>query len=380
MPSLRRAVWLLAVSLIAFTVVRLSSRHSILGDLAVYRAEGMAIRHNDNLYAHLEGFHSLGTYPPFAAVMFVTLTLLPFGLVEVLCLIVNVLLLALVCYLGCRLAGLRGRDALVPVLVFTAVATWSEPIFTTFAYGQINLLLLALVLWDFTLPETSRWRGIGTGIAAGWKVTPGILIVYLLITKRFRAALVAAVTFLGTVAFSGIFDWHDTWRYWTHYLFQLSRVGHVENPVNQTVRGLAVRAGQSLHVPPWVVLLIGLVLIAGLVIAWQAYLRFGDAWGLPAAAVTGLLVSPISWSHHWVWALPIAIVLWAQTRRWLYAALAVFMTWCVWYVTWVSHRHWFALNPVEVAGSGLYILFGLGFLALTAYRWSTEPAPASSDV
>src|SRR3954470_11177034 len=104
MPSLRRSVWLLGISLTAFAVVRLTSRHSILGDLAVYRAEGMAVRHNENLYAHLEGFHSLGTYPPFAAVMFVVLTLVPFGLLEALCLIVNVLLLALVCYLGCRLA------------------------------------------------------------------------------------------------------------------------------------------------------------------------------------------------------------------------------------------------------------------------------------
>jgi len=368
MPSLRQAVWLLGISLTAFAIVRVSSRHTILGDLGVYRAEGMAVRHGANLYAHLEGAHNLGTYPPFAAVMFVVLTPLPFGLVEVLCLIVNVVLLGLVCYLGCRLAGLHGRDTLVPVLVFTAVATWSEPIFTTFAYGQINLLLLALVLWDFTLPESSRWRGVGTGIAAGWKVTPGILIVYLVITKRWRAAITSALTFLGTMLFSGIFDWHDTWRYWTHYLFQLSRVGHVENPVNQTVRGFAVRAGGSLHVPTWVVAIIGVVLIVGLVIARLAFLRFGDAWGLPAAAVTGLLVSPISWSHHWVWALPIAIVLWAQTRRWLYAAIAIFMTWCVWYVTWVSHHHWLTLNAAEIAGSAFYVLFGLGFLVLAGYR------------
>ena len=365
--TVRRAWWLLAVSLAAFVLVRLTSRHTILGDLGVYRAEGMAIRHGANLYAHLDGAHNLGTYPPFAAVMFVVLTPVPFGLLEVLCLIVNVLLLAGVCYLGCRLAGVRGRDALVPVLAFTAIATWSEPIFTTFAYGQINLLLLVLILWDFTLPETSRWRGVGTGIAAGWKVTPGILIVYLLITKRYRAAATSAATFAATIALSGAVDWHDTWRYWTHYLFQLSRVGHVENPVNQTVRGVAVRAGHGLHVPSVVVALIGVVLIVGLLISRLAHQRFGDTWGLPAAAVTGLLCSPISWSHHWVWALPIAIVLWAHARRWLIAVAAIFMTWAVWYVSWITDD-WLHLNAAEIAASGFYVLFGFGFLALTGTR------------
>jgi alpha-1,2-mannosyltransferase len=362
---------MLGLSMVAFVIVRVFSRHTILGDLGVYRAEGMAIRHGANLYAHLDGAHNLGTYPPFAAVMFVVLTLVPFGVVQVLCLIVNVGLLALVCWLGCQLAGVRGRDALVPVLAFTAIATWSEPIFTTFAYGQINLLLLALVLWDFTLPETSRWRGVGTGIAAGWKVTPGILILYLLLTRRFRAAATAAATFVGTIGLSGLVDWHDTWRYWTHYLFQLSRVGHVENPVNQTIRGVAVRAGHNLHVPPYVVALVGVVLIAGLAIARLAYRRFGDAWGLPAAAVTGLLSSPIAWSHHWVWALPIAIVLWVHARRWLVAVVAVFMTWAVWYVSWITHD-WLHLNAAEIAASCFYVLFGLGFLALTGWRsWAT---------
>lgn len=363
--TVRRATLLLVVSMVGFAVVRLASTHTILGDLGVYRAEGFAIRHGANLYAHLDGQHNLGTYPPFAAVMFVVLTPVPFGLLEVLCLIVNVGLLALVCYLGCRLAGVRGRDALAPVLALTAVATWSEPIFTTFAYGQINLLLLALILWDFTQPESSRWRGVGVGIAAGWKVTPGILIIYLLLTKRFRAAFTAALSFAGTIALSGAVDWHDTWRYWTHYLFELSRVGHVENPVNQTLRGLAVRAGHNLHIPFVALAFIGVVLLAGLTISVLAYRRLGDTWGLLAAAVTGLLTSPISWSHHWVWALPIAIVLWFRARAWLIPLAVIFMSWSVWYVWWMT-KNWMHLNPAQVAGSGIYVYFGLGFLALTA--------------
>jgi alpha-1,2-mannosyltransferase len=227
------------------------------------------------------------------------------------------------------------------------------------------------------LPETSRWRGVGTGIAAGWKVTPGILIVYLLLTRRFRAAIVSAATFAGTIALSGAVDWHDTERYWTHYLFQLSRVGHVENPVNQTVRGWAVRATHHLHVPLVVLALVGIVLIGGLVISTIAYRRLGDAWGLPAAAVTGLLTSPISWSHHWVWALPIAIVAWFQARRLFFAVAAVFMTWCVWYVWWsVSDTHWLHLSPLEVAGTGFYILFGIGFLIVAGRRaWSAPATP-----
>ena len=354
-------------SIAAFAVVRVLSRHRELGDLRVYRAEGMAIRHSADLYAHLDGVHNLATYPPFAGVVFTVLTPVPIVALEIACMIVNFALLMAVCHFGCRLAGLAPRDTVVPGLLFAAIAVWSEPVFTTFAYGQINLFLLSLVLWDFTRPAGSRLRGVGVGVAAGLKVTPGILIVYLLLTRRFAAAARAAATFAATIVVSVLVDPHDTRLYWTRYLTDLKRVGPVQDAVNQTLRGMIIRSTHSLAVPAAGTAVIGLTLVAGLVIAWRAWGTLGDAWGLPAAAVTGLLVSPISWTHHWVWALPIAIVLWFQARRWLIPTAVIFLSWLVWVVPHV-HGSQLHLDAWQIALSGLYVYFGLGFLALTAFR------------
>ena len=60
-----------------------------------------------------------------------------------------------------RVAGRVDLGVAVPLLA--AVALWCEPVMANNGFGQINLLLLCLVLWDFSLPEDSRWRGSGSG-------------------------------------------------------------------------------------------------------------------------------------------------------------------------------------------------------------------------
>jgi alpha-1,2-mannosyltransferase len=305
------------------------------------------------------------------------LTPVPVAALQVLCLLVNFGLLVGVCVLSCRLAGVQGREAAVAVILFSAIALWSEPVFTTFAYGQINLLLLALVLWDFTRPEQSRLRGIGTGLAAGLKVTPAILIVYLVLTRRYRAAATATATFAATIGLSALIDPSGARAFWTHDLFDLQRVGNVEDSVNQTLRGVLVRLDHTRNTRPTELVLILLVLLAGLVIARAAHQVLGDAWGLPACAVTGLLTSPIAWTHHWIWVVPIAVLLWFRARVWLIPTVAIFSTFAVWIVPHVS-RPQLRLTAVELALSALYVLFGLGFLALTARRtwlgWRAAPA------
>ena len=65
----------------------------------------------------------------------------------------------------------------------------------TIYLGQVNLVLLALILWDLSQPDTGKsrwWKGFGTGIAAGIKLTPLIFIPYLLVARKFRQAAMAA--------------------------------------------------------------------------------------------------------------------------------------------------------------------------------------------
>jgi alpha-1,2-mannosyltransferase len=380
MRSTRAALLLaalsLAVSLAVWLVVVLAWVHPTFVDVRVYRAEGRALLDGTDLYGPLPGITSVNTYPPFAAVVFVPTALASLGAVKVASVVVNLVLLVVVARLSLRLAG--GPVTAAATLVLSAVALWSEPVATTLFYGQVNLALVALVLWDATLPPESRLRGVGIGLAAAVKVTPGLLVVYLVLTGRFRAAAVAGATFLTTLGLTALVDAHATWSYWTHHLFDVARMGRLENAANQSVRGWLVRFHHARDIPSPELLLVAAVLVAGLACAVLAYRRLGEAWGLLAAVVTGLLVSPISWSHHWVWCVPILALLWFQARAWVIPTLFVFWTYAVWLVPHGDQVE-LSLGGLDVARSGLYVVFGLGFLTLTAVASARASTLAVTD-
>jgi len=350
-----------AVAIGAYLVLRFATPFTA-SDLVVYRDEGAAVRNGQDLYGSLFGSFgvSRATYPPFAAVGFVPLSYLPLRADVYLALLANLALLVTAVWLSFRLAGRRASTAKVGLASVLLVG--AEPVFTTLRYGQINLLLLVLVLWDFA--PGRRRRGIATGIAAGLKVTPLIFVGYLVITGRWRAAARAALTFAATVAATAVLLPYDSRRFWTHDLFDVARVGRIENAVNQSVRGLLVRMDHSRTITAGDNVLVLAVAIAGLTIAVSAYRRRGDAWALPACAVTGLLSAPIAWSHHWVWCIPITIVLWERARRWV-PTVAIFWTFAVWAIPHRNGRE-LHLARLQIAASGWYVLFGAGFLIVLA--------------
>lgn len=362
-------VLLVAVSVTLF-VVKESVAPFKMGDLKVYRAEGYALSHGLDLYGPLPGVHGLATYPPFAAMVFVPVSAIAFWLASLLYVVVN---LGLVAYIGVasfRIAGWTQTDALRAGLVLAAIGLWLEPVYTTFGYGQVNLVLLALVLYDF-VHAPPRARGVATGLAAAVKVTPLLFVVYLLITRRFAFAARAIAAFAAALGLSLCVDARATWTYWTDDLYDSHRMGRLENAVNQTIRGLAVRLEHTRDVSFLVTVAVGIVLIAGLACARLAHDRQGDALGLSCCAVTGLLCSPISWSHHWVWCLPMIAAAWALGARWFAAAqVAVFASFAVWFVPHTNsaelHFGW-----LQFAASNLYVYLGLGYLAVAfAMAWA----------
>ena len=368
-----RGAPLAALSLVVWLVVVLALVHPTFVDVRVYRAEGRALLDGLDLYGPLAGITSVNTYPPFAALVFVPTAWASLATVEAASVVVNLVLLVVVSRLSLRLVG--GPVTASATLVLAGVALWSEPVTTTLLYGQVNLALLALVLWDATRPQESPLRGIGFGLAAAIKVTPALLVVYLLLTGRTRAAAVAGATFVTALAVSAAVDANATWSYWTRHLFEVGRMGRLENSVNQSVRGWLVRADHTRDVPPAELVLVLVVLVAGLACAVLAHRRLGDAWGLPAAAVTGLLVSPISWSHHWVWCVPILALLWCQARVWVVPTLLVFWSYAVWLVPHGDGVE-LSLDGFDVARSAPYVVLGLGFLVLSAVA-SARAAPVA---
>jgi alpha-1,2-mannosyltransferase len=279
-------------------------------DLHVYVRGGRSVLDHVSLY-DWPGTTMQFTYPPAAALFFTVLALLPWHLIVALWTLASIAALAATIWV--TLGGLGYRDTRVRAggtLLFTAVLFWTAPVLHVVYLGQIELLLMALVMWDLCQPEQRRWQGIGIGVAAGIKLVPLIFIPYLLLTGRVRQAVVAAITFAGTVV-AGFALPADSRTWWLDGLFaQGSRTGFPGRDINQSLPGLITRLSGSVAAgrPVWLAVSV-LTLIAGVVCAALLHRLGYPVIGILTCAITGLLVSPVSWDHHWVWIVPVAVVL-----------------------------------------------------------------------
>jgi glycosyl transferase family 87 len=289
-------------------------------DLEVYRDAGLIVQHVHPYYdAHRSsplydwpgppGYGGIKfIYPPFAALPFAVIpSHLRLLRVEQISSVINVLAvgLAAVATVGAlgRERGLSVKRGLGIVLLVTAIALMTEPVQRTFYLGQVELVLMALVIWDVCQPDGRWWKGIGIGIAAGVKLVPLIFIPYLLLTRRFRAAVVAAATFAATVVLGFIVLPKDSSRWWLHGLFLRGSYNHnILYGGNQSLLALIERMGGRGTHGLW---LAAAVILATLGLGAATLLdRSGHRLlGVAATALTGVLISPISWDHHWVWVL-----------------------------------------------------------------------------
>jgi alpha-1,2-mannosyltransferase len=266
-------------------------------------------------YAHLGLYF---TYPPIAAAAFELLSHIQVVVLKWLISIASVVSLATVIWLSWGKLGYgRSRGRMGATLLVAAVVLWLEPVQQTLAFGQVNVLLMLLVVADLCLPDKNRLKGVGVGLAAGFKLTPLIFIPYLLLTRRYRAACVALGTFGLTVAASYLLLPKAAGQFWTRRLFMtVGRVGNVAYVGNESLYGAALRLfGSAGAARPYWLAAATVIGLAGLLLAAWLSRRGMELAGIVTCAVTGLLVSPVSWSHHWVWIAPILVALTDLTVR-----------------------------------------------------------------
>jgi alpha-1,2-mannosyltransferase len=225
-------------------------------------------------------------------------------------------IIALLAALWFTLGGLgyrRDRIRVGATLLGAGAVFWTEPVLRTMYLGQVNLVLMALIIWDLTQPDTEKtrwWKGFGTGIAAGIKLVPLIFIPYLLLARKFRQAALACAGFAFTVLLGFVILPADATKWWFGGLFaQGGRAGFIGWAGNQSLDGIVARLSGSIHAgePAWIATAV-IFGVAGVVSAALLDRKGHAVLGLLMAALTGLLVSPISWDHHWVWIAPGAVV------------------------------------------------------------------------
>jgi alpha-1,2-mannosyltransferase len=342
-----KALWLVGLvsaALAADGTIRLAVNRLQL-DMAVYLLGGRNLV-DGRLY--LVGLprppHLPFTYPPFAALVFAPLSALSQSWAQVIWAVINVAALFALLALSLRAAlPALGRHRLIQwSLVLMAPAYHLEPVQLTFSYGQVNVLLAAMVLADLTLyvhiGKRTLPRGVLVGIAASIKLVPLVFVPYLFVTRQTRAAWVSLGTFVACSLLTACTDPRVSWSYWTKYAFDAQRVGGVFYISNQSLRGALDRLDHRVISTGLITGAAAVVVVVGVALAAWAFRSSSPLLGVLVCATTGLLASPITWAHHLVWVVPILIWLACAPDRpqggryWAVAGAALFVWAPIWKV------------------------------------------------
>ena len=327
-------------------------------DLFIYNHAGELVRHAPaTLYTWHYMIDVQYLYTPFAALGFAAGSLLPWPVLTWLMAAASFAAVPLTLWVTFGQLGWAPLRRWAGVLAVSAVGIWTVPVLVSLQQGQIELVLMALIAWDLCQPDRRRWKGAGVGVAAGIKLVPMIFILYLVLAGKLRQAAVAAAALAGTMLIGFAALPQESARWWlTGYFLHTGDRTRLElgSLVNQSLLALVTRtpAGATSATALW----LATAAVAGcLGLAAAAVLhRSGrPTAGWVTCAVTGVLVSPISWDDHWVWVVPLLAVLVdtavrtrgpARVACWLLAAAlaAVFVAW-----------------PVQATGPRAFLPYGL---------------------
>ena len=276
-------------------------------EVYVYAVKDMVI--GRDIFATTTPFWGLYfIYPPIAAILMVPLAFGPYAMWQI---------LWTAALVGAQQSVLRRCG--VPrgwklAVIGVAVVLFVEPLRTTLGYGQVNTLLMALVVADLLPDRPGERRRIpqGTliGLAAAIKLTPALFIVFAFLIGRRRLAVTAMVSFAVATAVGAIFLFEETVAFFGGLSGGDTRTASPLYVGNQSLLGVFFRLGDDSRT----VTLIGLAVAGLLALLGAAVGAFWWRHGhrVFAVAVVGLctnLASPLSWTHHYVWILPMAVAL-----------------------------------------------------------------------
>jgi alpha-1,2-mannosyltransferase len=387
---------LVAVNLAAVTAFLLSySRHGVgFGpdriDLAAYRAGGRTWLRGGDLYGQVPVIGGVSlpfTYPPLAAVVLAPLALLPMTAAGTVLTLGSIALAAVVLRVFLRRLAGPAAGSLWAAGWLLPAALLLEPVRSTLAYGQVNIVLMALVALDCLTPQP-RWpRGALIGLAAAVKLTPAAFVLFFLLRRDYRAAATAALSFAAATAVGFALAGPDSVRYWTAAVVQTGRIGGPATAANQNIQAVLARAGLDPHTLPgaaaWLALsaLVVVITCRGM---RHALAASQDCLALSLNAFAALLISPMSWSHHWVWCAPALLTLADLGRRHHHrlagaaaaGGLVLFVAAPWWWLGKFAgpELRW---APWQQAIGSSYVLFAALVLLLSAVGKLTPPTPTA---
>ena len=321
------------------------------------------------------------TYPPFAGLVMAPMAFLPFPLVVVLATAGTVATTAaLTWWLAGPVIRRRGWTPWFAFAVALCFAISFEPVRETITFGQVNTLLLALVTADmlFGVARGRKWAGIGIGLAVAIKLTPGVFILYLLVTRRWRAAGTAIGAAAGATLLAAALFVDQSREFWLSALWDTNRVGLLYYLSNQSERGFLARLPiETAESKVW----LACVLATLAFWAWRvARVPEDVVGGLALTGVLGCLISPVTWIHHCVWLIPALVRCLSQfdqaDKRPFHLGAAAYLLMTS-RLTWLWEKR--PRPPLELLGGNIYVWFSLALLIWTPLITRRSPAVHEPD-
>ncbi|MEV8373706.1 glycosyltransferase 87 family protein [Kribbella sp. NPDC056861] len=336
-------------------------------DLKVYRLGGAALLADpSSLYTTRLRYISMPfTYPIFGGVVMAPVSLLPWPLAYGASIAASLVALVAVWRLSLKQALKKGLHPAVMIAV-AAASLLIEPVRETVSYGQINLILCAVILYDVLGPKSRTGRGIWLGLAAGIKLTPLVFFGLLLVTRQWKALAHASAAFAATVLIGFLITPRTAYEYWTSLLADTSRIGGLAYSGNQSWNGFLIRVTGHLEGGGrlWQVVVL-MTVVAGLWLSRNLWRRGEQLAAVSVTATIGLFCSPVSWSHHWVWCIPLGVSLLTASkvgRRW---PLPTALTWMglfvlapIWWPPRGDNRE-LSWNSVQLLAGNAYLWLSL---------------------
>ena len=218
-------------------------------------------------------------------------------------------------------------------LLGIAVLLAVEPIRTTLGYGQVNTILMALVVADL-LPDPPEHRrripqGTLIGLAAAIKLTPALFVIFMFLIGKRRAAITAMISFAVFTGIAAILLFRETVVFYGGLSGGDTRTASPLYTGNQSLLGVFFRLGDSSRTTTLLGLAVaGVLAVLGCLVAAHWWRSDEKVFAVAIVGLTTCLASPLSWTHHYVWILPMAMaVLSPGVPRW---ARYVGGSWVVW--------------------------------------------------
>ncbi|MBB2941782.1 alpha-1,2-mannosyltransferase [Actinoplanes lutulentus] len=359
---------LLTVGAIVFTGLR----NEYFDSKVYYGAVQYWFRDGGMVYDFLRPGTPYGfTYPPFAGLVMSPMAYLPLWLVAA---VASVATIATTAALMWWLAGpyirQKGWPFRYAIAIAMLLALLFEPVRETITFGQVNTLLLALVTADmlFGVARGRKWAGVGIGLAVAIKLTPGVFILYLLVTRRWRALATSIGSAAAATLLAGALFPDQSREFWTSALWDTNRVGLLYYLSNQSERGLLARLPiETVESRVWLVGVVATLAAWG----WRVFRAPDDVvGGLALTGVLGCLISPVTWIHHCVWLIPALVRCVEMGRPYLGISGYVLMTS---HLTWLWEKR--PRPPLELLGGNIYVWFSLALLF-----WTPLGTRSSSEI